>query len=849
MSEQPPAPSYDQQPYGQQSDAQAQADAQYGAPNNSQANQPDAPARAARLQYLSGSVSLQPQGTGDWISGELNRPLTNGDNIWADKNSRAEISVGTGIIRIDSETSLTTTNIGENIVQLSLHQGAMYLHVRRLYDGETYEVDTPNQAFTVQKPGDYRFDVDSDGDKTVITVWRGSGESTGSGPSVHLEANQQARFYNGTSLQHDIHAAPAADAFDQWAYSRDQKFDHTESARYVSPDAVGYEDLDEYGTWKNTADYGEVWAPNVDPGWAPYYNGHWVWEYPWGWTWVEYEPWGYAPFHYGRWVWAGGYWGWAPGPIWVRPYYAPALVAWFGGPGWGVSFGFGFGGGFGWCPLGFGEPFIPWYHAGYGYFNRVNITNTRITNVNITNIYNNNFVHGQPRPGGGIYGARNGSQLRYANLRSPHGFTAASRNTLVNSLPVSRNSVRVAPNQLSRTSLASVRSPGLQPSRQTMLGGAARGPAAPARSFARPTVSRIATPVNRGGMAGTRAGIGASAGARPGTMNAGRGNFGQPGAGNMARNNVERPGMNNNVARPNSNIERPGMGNNASRPGVNNIARPGMNNTIPRAGMNNNVPRPGMNSNVARPSMNNTGTRPGVNNPGINNNVARPGMNSPTRGSFEGPRSVPRPANAGSMPSSGMSRGPAMGSARPNMSSPAPTMRPQSVPRPPSASMPRAGERASVGSYSRPAPSYGGGSYGRSTPSYGAGPSGRSMPTNGGSYGRPSPSGPYARSMPSYGGGGYSRGPAPSYGGGYGGRAPSMSRAPSYGGGRSYGGGSYGGGRPSGGFGGGGRPSGGFGGGGGHMSSGGGGHVSSGGGHSGGGGGHASGGGGHSGRH
>lgn len=833
MSEQPPAPSYGQQP-----DAQAQADAQYGSPSNSEANQPDVPARAARLQYLSGSVSLQPQGTGDWISGELNRPLTNGDNVWADKNSRAELSIGTGIVRIDSETSLTTTNIGENVVQLSLHQGAMYLHVRRLYDGETYEVDTPNQAFTVQKPGDYRFDVDSDGDKTVITVWRGSGESTGSGPSVHLESNQQARFYNGTSLNHDIHAAPSADAFDQWAYSRDQKFDHSESARYVSPDAVGSEDLDEYGTWKNTPDYGEVWAPTVDAGWAPYYNGHWVWEYPWGWTWVEYEPWGYAPFHYGRWVWAGSYWGWAPGPLWVRPYYAPALVAWFGGPGWGVNFGFGFGGGFGWCPLGFGEPFIPWYHSGYGYFNRVNITNTRITNINIRNVYNNNFMNGRPRPGGGIYGAHNGSQLHYANLRSRNGFTAASRNTLVNSMPVSRNSVRVSPNQLSRTSLAAVHGPGLQPTRQTMLGGAGRGSAAPARSFAHPTVSRIAPPaVNRGGMAGARAGLGANT-TRPGAMN-GRGSFGQPGTGNIGRNNIGGPGMNNSGV--NNNVVRPGMNNNVSRPNVNNnIGRPGMNNNIPRPGMNNNVARPGMNTD--RPSVNNT-----VGRPGASNNIARPGMN--TQGSFGGPRSVPRPSN-GSFGQSGMSRGNVMGSARPNMSSPSPTMRPQSVPRPPSASMPRGGERASIGgggSYGRPAPSYSGGSYGRSAPSNSGGSYGRSMPSNGGgSYGRPSGGGPYARSMPSYGGGGYSRGPAPSYGGGgSSGRAPSMSRAPSYGGGRSYGGGSYGGGRPSGGFGGG------------RSSGGGGGHVSSGGGHaSGGGGGHASGGGGghssgggHSGRH
>src|SRR5271163_1020302 len=72
---------------------------------------PDAPGRVARLQYMTGQVSVQPQGTEDWVEGSLNRPLTNADNVWADKNSRAELDLGTGLMRIDSETSLTLTNI------------------------------------------------------------------------------------------------------------------------------------------------------------------------------------------------------------------------------------------------------------------------------------------------------------------------------------------------------------------------------------------------------------------------------------------------------------------------------------------------------------------------------------------------------------------------------------------------------------------------------------------------------------------------------------------------------------------------------------------------------------------
>ena len=74
---------------------------------------------------MTGSVSIQPQGTGDWVQGTLNRPLTIGDNVWADKDSRAELSLGTGVMRISSETSLTLTNVTNDAVQVQLHQGTI----------------------------------------------------------------------------------------------------------------------------------------------------------------------------------------------------------------------------------------------------------------------------------------------------------------------------------------------------------------------------------------------------------------------------------------------------------------------------------------------------------------------------------------------------------------------------------------------------------------------------------------------------------------------------------------------------------------------------------------------------
>lgn len=102
-----------------------------------------------------------------------------------------------------------------------------------------------------------------------------------------------------------------------------------------SPDF--YTELNQYGQWVQTPQYGRVWIPNAGPNFQPYAtNGHWVvTEY--GNTWVSDYTWGWAPFHYGRWYqdpYRG--WAWVPGNVW-----GPAWVSWRSGGGY-----------YGWAPLG-----------------------------------------------------------------------------------------------------------------------------------------------------------------------------------------------------------------------------------------------------------------------------------------------------------------------------------------------------------------------------------------------------------------------------------------------------------------------------------------------------------------
>ena len=437
-----------------------------------QQQQQDPSGRVARVQYMSGDVSIQPGGVNDWIAASQNRPLTTSDRIWTDKNSRAELNVGDGFLRMNSETSVTLTNVADNTVQLELDQGTLEITVRHLEPGEIYEVDTPNYAFTVTKAGNYRFDVFPSEDQSWVTVRKGSGEATGRGAAVRVNSDQQVRFTGGNSLQHTAEGAPARDGFDDWAQIRDKRLEDSQSARYVSPGVIGYQDLDQYGRWQPTPSYGNVWVPySVPAGWAPYRFGHWVWIAPWGWTWVDDAPWGFAPFHYGRWVYWGGGWAWAPGPVgYWNPYYAPALVGWIGGPGFGVGFGFGsgfsIGINFGWFPLGWGEAYYPrycgwgyggWYHGGgyvsNAYFRSVNITNTRITNI--TNVTNNYHSGNFPS--------------RYGFRNTPGAVTAAPGSAFSSGAAINRVGGAVPTHALNQGTM--LRGVNMNPTHASVLGG------------------------------------------------------------------------------------------------------------------------------------------------------------------------------------------------------------------------------------------------------------------------------------------------------------------------------------------------------------------------------------------
>ena len=439
----------------QEDDVQDQA--QPAPESQDQAQGQDPPGRVGRLNYSQGSVSFRPAGEDDWVSAIPNRPLVTGDDLWADENSRAEVHIGSTALRLGPKSGITFLALDDHSTQIRLAQGSLILRVRHLDDDDSYEVDTPNLAFTLLQPGEYRLSVSEDGSRTVATVWRGRGRVNGGGFTYTVIAGQSANFTGDQDhLDYDLGQIPDRDDFDRWAFARDSREDQADSANYVSREMTGYEDLDEYGDWSYVAGYGPCWHPHVVvAGWAPYRYGHWVYVGPWGWTWVEDEPWGFAPFHYGRWAYVRNAWFWVPGPVVVRPVWAPALVGFVGGRG---GFHFSAGVGVGWFPLAPGEVYVPGYHVSRSYVNNVNITNTTVNVVKVTNVYNTVIVNR----------STNINNVTYVNQRVNGGVTVVSHETFVNARPVAHNMMRVDEREV--VNVPVTRGVGAEPIRTSVIG-------------------------------------------------------------------------------------------------------------------------------------------------------------------------------------------------------------------------------------------------------------------------------------------------------------------------------------------------------------------------------------------
>jgi hypothetical protein len=337
----------------------------------------DAPGRVARLSSVSGDVQLANEREG-WRPIPRNYAVTAGDNLWVSDGGRAELDVGRVQIWLAGGSNVNFERLDDQSLIARVSQGAMAVRIRAWEQQDAMRVLTATGEVVLLQPGFYLINAASQYAPASLAVRSGQAEVNSNGPRQLVNQGNSV-VLDGNGARFDRDAGYAANGgFESWAAARDRRNDRWDSrnAGQLSPWMVGARDLDEYGSWDNDYEYGRIWYPTaVAANWAPYRNGRWSWVQPWGWTWVDDAAWGFAPFHYGRWVRIGNRWAWSPGASVGRPVYAPALVTFFGGDGWSVSANVG--PTYSWVPLGWNEPFVPWYSYSPNYWRQVNRPHVR----------------------------------------------------------------------------------------------------------------------------------------------------------------------------------------------------------------------------------------------------------------------------------------------------------------------------------------------------------------------------------------------------------------------------------------------------------------------------------------
>lgn len=311
------------------------------------------PLRVGRVSLADTGAGWRPNG-GEWAAAAVNLPVATGTALRTGDKGKAEIRVGDAVLGLAGGTEADIAELDPHVVKIGLPHGRIAVVIRTLEDGDSAEIDLPNAVVRLLQPGHYDIVAGAETGPARIAVFDGRAAVSAGGNTAAVAAGKFVR------LDGKPQSAAAPDAFDTAFEARAAADDMVADRLHLSPELAGLAELDRAGDWRAVPDYGVAWFPAATPdGWAPYRDGSWRWISPWGWTWIDNASWGFAPSHYGRWLRVEDHWAWVPGKAMPEPAYVPAVVAFLGTPGVGLSYADAFGPAVAWFPLAPNEVYWP----------------------------------------------------------------------------------------------------------------------------------------------------------------------------------------------------------------------------------------------------------------------------------------------------------------------------------------------------------------------------------------------------------------------------------------------------------------------------------------------------------
>ncbi len=297
------------------------------------------PARAIRLSFVQGKVSLTKGGQELAAEATVNTPLFQGTEIKTAEDGRAEIQFEDGSVgRLAPSAAVILSTLGgagpSADAEITVESGLAYFELQETQESGTMRIhfggaQVTASGFTVMR-------INMDTPPGALAVLSGNARVERGQVQEYLHGGESITLDAANGTGYEVSESIEPDSWDSWNSDRDQALTAEASQQTGAESSINggktnpaWSDLDANGNWYNVPGQGYVWSPYdaSNPSFDPYANGNWMWTPGYGYIWVSGYDWGYLPYQCGLWNFYGGFgWGWAPGmggcsPWWGLGYY------------------------------------------------------------------------------------------------------------------------------------------------------------------------------------------------------------------------------------------------------------------------------------------------------------------------------------------------------------------------------------------------------------------------------------------------------------------------------------------------------------------------------------------------
>jgi len=277
----------------------------------------DSQVRIVRLSDVHGMVQIDKNSGLGFENAFANLPITQGTQLRARANGRAEIEFEDGsTVRITPGTTIEFSQLGSSdtgarVSRLTLVEGRMYVNWLGK-GGDGFTLNFSQEKVDLRQTAHFRAAISSS--SSEIASFKNELEVFSPSGMVKVGKKKMVTFGTGENDKPTLAKNFEEDPYDEWDKQSIEYHDQY-SKNNSTPYGYGYSDLSYYGSYSNLPGYGMLWQPYLaGAGWNPFMDGAWSWYPGMGYMWASAYPWGWMPFYYGNWTYAPGFgWGWQPG--------------------------------------------------------------------------------------------------------------------------------------------------------------------------------------------------------------------------------------------------------------------------------------------------------------------------------------------------------------------------------------------------------------------------------------------------------------------------------------------------------------------------------------------------------